>query len=100
MKVINYNYGYNNFFNCSIHGKIILNKTEWKNALSFLFRGAKRWYPSYPWVKEVLKEDIERFIPTKTGKLYNIRVPATETLVEKYNLKKYKRGNYTILVLN
>lgn len=98
MKIINYNYGYSNFFDCSLHGKIIMTKREWEKALLFLFRGAKRWLPSYPWVKNVLKSDIKRFIKTKMGNIFNIRVPATETIAEKYKLKRYKRGNYIIVV--
>ena len=71
---------------------------EWKESITFLLRGTSRWSPSYPWVKEILKEDIQREIQTKDGTLYNIRVSATETLVKRYNLKKYKRGNYSVLV--
>jgi hypothetical protein len=100
MKIINYDYGYNNYFDCSIHGKIIMDKKEWGEAISFLLRGAKRWLPSYPYIKNILKEDIKRSISVKNGKLYNVRVSATEVIAEKYNLKKYKRGNYVILVKN
>jgi len=99
MKLINYNYGYNNNFNCSIHGKIIMNEKEWKEAITFLLKGAKRWLPSYPWIKNTLKEDIERGVRVKNGKLYNIRVSPTETIAKKYSLKNYKRGNYVVLVI-
>lgn len=36
MKVINYNYGYNNTFNCSIHGKIVVTFDEWRKAREYL----------------------------------------------------------------
>lgn len=98
MKLINYNYGYSPAFSCSIHGKIVMSEKEWNEATQFLLRGAKRWLPSYPWVKETLKEDMKRGIETKEGTLFNIRVPATEALASKYNLKRYKRANYSILV--
>ena len=100
MKIINYNYGYNNFFNCSIHGKIIMTQKELDKAVLFLLRGAKRWMPSSPWIKEVLKKDLERKVQDKKGYRINIRVPATEVLVEKFGLQdKYKRGNYMLQVI-
>uniref|UniRef100_A0A6M3IWT1 Uncharacterized protein n=1 Tax=viral metagenome TaxID=1070528 RepID=A0A6M3IWT1_9ZZZZ len=97
MKLINYNYGYNNTFDCSIHGKIIVNKVEWKAILKYLFNPAVTSYYLY---KHLLKEDITRLIETKKGKLCNIRVAATEKAVNKFNIKKYKRGNYMFLVTN
>ena len=95
MKLINYNYGYNNFFNCSIHGKIILNEEEWKAIIKYLFNPAVK---SYCLFKNILKEDIDRYIVTKKGRLYNIRVTATEIVATKFKLDRYKRGNYMFLV--
>lgn len=100
MKIVNYNYGYFPIFNCSIHGKIVMTSKEWKEAYCFLLRGQKRWLPSYPWVAKILKEDEKRSIPTRKGSyLINIRVPATEALVERYKLHGYKRGNYMLEII-
>lgn len=101
MKLINYRYGYNNLFNCSIHGKIRMSTREWKKVYKFLLLGSKRWLPSYPWIKQILKEDIHRKIRYKNDKGYliNIRVPATDALVKKYKLNNYKLGNYSIEVI-
>jgi hypothetical protein len=96
MKLINYYYGYNPIFECSIHGKIVMTAKEWKDAYNFLKRTKK--IDSY--FKKVLTEDVERTIPTRNGSyLLNVRVSATEVLVEKYNLSNYKRGNYMIEVV-
>lgn len=95
MKIINYNYGYISAFDCSIHGKIVVSKKEWLEAILFLKRGARRWLPSYPWTVRVLREDILRGIKTKRGNLYNIRVTATEAVVGKFeHTGKYKGANY------
>jgi len=102
MKLINYNYGYNNTFNCSIHGKIVMTPEEWQEALKYLksAKVKKSFLPSYPWTNYNLLEDINRTIKTKWGHLINIRVPMTEKLVAHYNLDNYKRGNYVILITN
>lgn len=101
MKIINYNYGYNNTFNCSIHGKIVVTEKEWQEILKYLksAKVKKSFLPSYPWTNSMLLEDIKRIIPIKRGELVNIRVPMTEKIVDKYNLKKYKRGNYMFLIV-
>ena len=100
MKLINYNYGYNNEFNCSIHGKIIVSKEEWDNIKRFLSRTRKWVYDrGYVWFyKRILKEDLKRFYKVKKGKLYNIRVDATSGVAKEFELDNYKRGNYTFLV--
>ena len=96
MKLINYDYGYINNFDCSIHGKIITTKEEWLRALKYLFHHKVKDY--YLW-KDLLKEDITRAIHTKKGTLFNIRVTATEKIVDKFNVKGYKRGNYMFMVV-
>jgi hypothetical protein len=49
--------------------------------------------------KDILKRDLNRNIQTKQGKLFNIRVTATELIVKKFEIQKYKTGNYVFLVL-
>ena len=95
MKLINYNYGYNNIFNCSIHGKLVVNKREWKNILKYLFNPAVKHCYLY---KDKLKQDIKREIKTKAGSLINIRVIATEFAVKRFNIKNYKCGNFMFLI--
>lgn len=100
MKLINYNYGYYPVFTCSIHGKIVMTSKEWSKARLFLLKGARRWLPSYPWTRKVLLEDEKRTMPTRDGSyLINIRVPATEALARKYDLKRYKRANYMLEIV-
>ena len=96
MKIINYNYGYNSAFNCSIHGKIIVSQEEWDGMIKYLFHPKVKSYYLY---KNILKQDLQRWINTKKGRLYNIRVSATEKLIEKFGPGKgYKTGNYMFLV--
>lgn len=97
MKLINYNYGYYQQFNCSIHGKIVMTLKEWRDALKFLRR--KKWSISSPWIARVLSEDISKHVPNKNSFLVNIRVPATEALVKRYNLAGYKRANYMLQII-
>ena len=97
MKLINYNYGYNNTFNCSIHGKIIVSHKEWRDIIKYLFNPMVKH--CYLW-KDLLKQDITRGIQTKKGHLINIRVTATELIVKRFNIKGYKRGNYSFFVTN
>lgn len=97
MKLINYNYGYNNTFNCSIHGKIIVSHNEWQKILKYLFNPSVTKDNFY---RKILRDDIFREIQTKEGHLLNIRVTATEQIVKKFNLNGYKRGNYTFFITN
>lgn len=101
MKLINYNYRYNNFFECSLHGKIIVSSKEWESIKKFLFK-TRKWVDDSSYVrfyKETLKEDLQRIQKIKNGFLCNIRVPATKGVAEHFNLKKYKRGNYIFEVI-
>ena len=98
MKLINYNYGYYPDFNCSIGGKIKMSEAEWKEARKFLLQGAKRWLPSYPWIKSHITEGEKNKFRTKEGYLINIGVSATSVLAKKYNLSRYTSNNYVLLV--
>lgn len=100
MKLINYKYGYYNTFGCSIHGKIIMTQKEWQNAYKYLTSSnvKKSFLPSYPHYNSLITEDIKRQVKTKDGYLINIRVPMTEKLVNHYNIPRYKRGNYMLLI--
>lgn len=97
MKLINYDYGFSNTFNCSIHGKIIVSREEWDSITHYL----KNPFVKYEH-KFLLKEDLLRAIKTiYKGQLawkFNIRVSATEKVVKFFNIEGYKRGNYVFLV--
>jgi hypothetical protein len=94
MKIINYNRGYNNTFDCSIHGTIKMDKNEWATVYEWLMNG----YQTEKFWKQILTGDIKRRIDFKHTIFMNIRVSATEALVKHFNLKNYKRGNYQIAV--
>jgi hypothetical protein len=99
MKITNYKRGYNNTFDCSIHGTIRMTREEWEEASRYLINDADRIRHNHRYFNSGrLKEDIERKIITKHGFLINIRVDATAALVKHFNLKNYKRGNYQIEV--
>jgi hypothetical protein len=89
MKLINYNYGFNNTFNCSIHGKIKINYNEFKKIFEYLSNNNVKWGYKY-----LFNEDILNAIPIKGGYLFNIRVNATGLVVNHFNILGYKRGNY------
>lgn len=88
MKLINYNRGYSNFFDCSIHGRIVVSNEEWGKI--------KKYVSRYLFDKD----DAIRFISTKKGRAYNIRTTATAKVINHFNILGYKRGNYTFDVLN
>lgn len=99
MKLINYKRGYNNTFDCSIHGTIKMNRKEFDKALSYLFANQEKL-----WIPELLPKDLARRIFIKNsrgivqGFLVNIRTTATELIASRFNLKGYKKGNYQIEV--
>jgi V8-like Glu-specific endopeptidase len=95
MKLINYNYGYNNTFNCSIHGRIVVNKIEWGKIVKYILNPLVTKDLFY---RNMLKEDLNRLVFMDKGTLLNIRTTATEKVVDFFNIKGYKRGNYTFLV--
>ena len=94
MKLINYKMGYNNTFDCSIHGTIKMSLKEYKKAIKYLKNNSVKWGYKY-----LLVEDLKRVIKLKNGFLVNIRVSATDKLVKKFDLSNYKVGNYQILVV-
>lgn len=99
MKLINYKRGYNNTFDCSIHGTIKMTPIEFKQAVEYLERDADTMRKNHAYFNSILlKEDLERKINFARGFLVNIRVSATEALVNHFNLRNYKRGNYQIMV--
>lgn len=88
MKITNYNRGYIDFFNCVIHGKIVVSNEEWGKIQKYAFKYA--YNPS----------DFLRFKSVKGGRLYDLRITTTEKIVKHFGLKNYKKGNYLIEVLN
>lgn len=104
MKIINYKYGWREQFQCVIHGRIVMSRTEWiLEVLPYLRRSSviKRINRSAGWYSlGFLRDDIKRSYLTKQGVLLNIRVSPTEAVVKRFKPAgmKYKRGNYEILI--
>ncbi len=101
MRIINYKRGYNNTFNCSIHGTIEMTLREWEIALAWLKRSTKpfQYYDDGRFRKNIFLEDIQRTIKTPKSMLLNIRTTPTESLVKKYKLQGYKQGNYQLRII-
>ena len=105
MKIINYNRGYNDIFECSIHGTIKMNREEFDQAVKYLFMDSDRIRKDHEYFNsKLLERDLARRIHIKNkrgisqGFFVNIRVSATEALVKHFNLKGYKRGNYQLQI--
>ena len=103
MKVINYNYGYNNTFNCCIHGKVRMSGAEWIEVRKYLLKAStlkKAAIANEHWTSTSfrLRNDLNRTIETNKTVLFNIRVPLTELLAKKYGLN-IKRANYAIEII-
>lgn len=106
MKLINYNYGYNPLFTCSIHGTIEMNREDFGKVVNYLYQNAGTISKNNCYFNpQLLREDLGRreYIKNRQGTvkafLINIRVGATEALVKHFSLKGYKRGNYQLRVL-
>lgn len=105
MKLINYKRGYNNTFDCSIHGTIKMTRDEFDSMVKYLYQNAGTIKKEQEYFSpELLKEDLARRVYEKTKAgivksfLVNIRVSATQAVVNHFNIKGYKRGNYQIQV--
>jgi hypothetical protein len=103
MKLINYNYGHTPADPTSgtwYRGKILMNSTEWTQAKKYLMRARLGASYEHRFYKQILREDLKNRIRSVRGNGFHvaIRVPATEKLVRKYQLKGYKRNNYFIHV--
>lgn len=96
MKLINYNYGFVQRFECCIRGKIVVTKKEWEKIIAFC--RSKLLESNYTGL--TFEKDIRRQVHSIEGELYNIRVEATEWVIKKWKLPKYRRANYMFLVLN
>jgi len=103
MKLINYNYGYTPASQGSewYRGKILMTYDEWRKVKSYLMRARLGASYENKFLHDLLKKDIEKNIASVRGGGFHviIRVTATEKLVEKYNLKNYKRQNYFVHVV-
>lgn len=95
MKLINYKRGYNNIFDCSIHGTIKMTLKEYDNVLTYL-----KYDKAKLWDSDIFAKDIKKAIYFDNGKkfLINIRSTATKLLADKFNLTNYKNCNYQIEV--
>lgn len=99
MKLVNYKRGYNNLFDCSIHGTIYMTDDEWQTALKYisdkqgeldLYGGSTMW--------SIFVRDTQRKYSDKKHSYLNIRITATKMLADHFNLTNYKKGNYQIAV--
>lgn len=97
MKLTNYKRGYNNTFDCSIHGTIYMTSKEWAHELHWL---TGKMIIEKLFSKNLFYEDITRVIKTKRGQIINIRTTATGLLAEHSKLDNYKRGNYQLYILD
>lgn len=101
MKIIHRDYGYQ--FDCSIKGKIEVTRREWAIIKKYLLR-SKSWHSDNYDNRPILRRDLERSIDTEQGRLFNIRVPATDAVIQWFGtvkqMKQYKRQNYMFLVKN
>ncbi len=93
MKLINYKRGYNNLFDCSIHGTIKMNVGEYLKVIDLMHK--KNMFSTW-----TLSRDLERKIFTKKGFYVNVRTTATDLIAKKWKLTNYKRGNYQLFVYN
>lgn len=107
MKLINYNYGGPQEFNCWIRGKIIVSRNEWRQIQLYLFNPAVlaklgRTH-GVGFVGRMLREDMERKVKTSRGYLVNIRTSATHAVIAHFhpqNYRRYKLQNYMFEVIN
>ena len=101
MKITNYKYGYIPVFDCVINGKITMSSQEFGKVKKYLLRTPKMEYTNdRDFRVRMLKEDLQRKIELKNSYLVNIRVLATELIVNHYKLNGYKRNNYMLEVVN
>lgn len=95
MKLINYDYGFTPADPTSgtyYRGKIQMTLDEYREAVKYL----KRAHFDH---KFTLAEDLKRTASVRgNGFHVCVRVSATEKLVKRYNLPRYKRQNYFIHV--
>ena len=101
MKLINYRYGgvipqSSTWYN----GRIVMSEKEWCDCIGYLLRSTA-WYESYyPHMPRILREDVAKMLSLKGGgKRVAIRVSATEAIVKRYHLPRYKRQNYFIDII-
>jgi hypothetical protein len=93
MKLINYKRGYNNTFDCSIHGTIKMSRDEYDEMVMFLYKNENK-----VWNKDILYTDLANRIHFKGGFLCNIRTTTTEMVAKHFGLTNYKPNNYQIEV--
>lgn len=87
MKITNYNIGYVQKFDCSIHGTLHVTKEEFKKILPVL----KKY--SYDFEDSITKN----YIVDKFGNhFYSFGVTPMDKINAKYKLARYKRANYQI----
>lgn len=90
-------------FNCVIRGEIKMSILEFCKAVKYLkntrklHNGTNTYLSFYrDLLKKDLMNEVKRKINGEIRRYFCIRVPATELLVEKFNIKRYKRNNYVI----
>lgn len=94
MKLINYNRGYSNFFDCSIHGRIIVTEKEWEEIKKYLRNPSVKYDHKF-----LLEDDIKRELRYGNNRSVNLRVSATDRVVNRFSISNYKRGNYIFSIV-
>lgn len=76
-----------------------MNYDEYKEVVRFLLRSRLGARYENSFLKRLLREDLKKQVSVKgNGFIVAVRVTATEKIVAKYQLKRYKRQNYFIHV--
>lgn len=84
MKLTNYNRGYYEWCECSIHGTIYFTMKEWE-----LVNKRKKYTENNPYLMSII---------TKKAIYLNLGVTETTRLVKDKDIKNFKRANYQIVI--
>jgi hypothetical protein len=87
MKLTNYNKGYREKFDCSIHGTLEVNKEEFKKILPII----KKYCIDYD---NAIQKNY--YVDKQGNHYYSFGITPFIKIVNKYQLKNCKDGNYQI----
>jgi hypothetical protein len=96
MRLVNYKRGYSDVFECSIHGTIYMSRNEFNKAFRYIKRIKK--YLGGDFYFNLFVQDTHRVVETKDYQLINVRITATQKIVQKFSLSGYKPGNYQLAI--
>lgn len=80
------------------YGRIEMTYPEFVKVVKYLMRARLGASYEQRFYKKMLREDLQRKAKVKGGFICKVRVFATEKLVEKFKLERYKRQNYYLQV--